>query len=214
MALLFFKNELGEKYYSVLGLQTSSSSEEIKERYKSLYEVAVEKVDEHAQSTLSEAYFMIMSSKQTSNAPQFALQRVPIKAKLDKPLSLEGVKKIIIGAMATLMLLSTVACSKAQGEIGNGKDGYYYYDSANNLAEISNIEDYYLVRIDNHIFLAKCLESAYYFNGSCSYTIRKNYYNIKSGQEKITCLGTTLEISETRTLKDDMLSDTTFDYKY
>ncbi len=203
-----------EKYYSVLGLQTSSSSEEIKERYKSLYEVAVEKGDEHAQSTLLEAYFMIMSSKQANETTQFALQRVPIKAKLDKPLSLKGVKKIIIGAMATLMLLSTVACNKTQGEIGNNKEGYHYYDPKNNLAEISNTKDYYLIRIDNHIFLAKCEESTYYFNGSHDYTIRKNYYNIKSGQEKIPCLGTTLEISETRTLKDDMLSDTTIDYYF
>lgn len=207
-----------EKYYSVLGLQTSSSSEEIKERYKSLYEVAVEKGDEHAQSTLSEAYFMIMSSKQTSNAPQFALQRVPIKAKLDKPLSLGGVKKIIIGAMATLMLLSTAACSKAQGEqgeIGNSKEGYYYYDPANNLAKIKNTDDYYLIRIDNHIFLARSYEKIYRNSESSIKINRKNYYTIKNSDQKIPCIGTTLEISDFTSLKDDVpISTTTYDYYF
>ncbi len=201
-----------ERYYRILGLNENVEIEVVRRRYKELLTESISRGNTKMQNSVTEAYFCILASRGVKEVqePSFAVQRVPVKARLTSPLSLKGVKKALAGVLATVMLFSLSACEKDSIEIGNIRDGYYLDDAAEKLGEITNTSDYYLVKLDGKIYLTKKLNYSKYYDG----VTQQRYYDILGSGKECACVGLSLELngySERRgIIEDDSLKDYAF----
>lgn len=167
-----------EIYYSVLGLKTTATRDEITKRYRELLEICdslPKKERTEIFSGITEAYFTIMSTMGKDSVEKkvrFSLQREPISARIAKAFNFKGVQRAIAGLAASVMLFSfTTGCV----ETGNIRDGYSYTDYYYDLSEIEDTKNYFLIKINNKIFLTKAQSSLEYISFE-DYTIKTNLY--------------------------------------